>query len=445
MRSLRTFALPTLLLGSAVLANAQDQAGGVEPSGAGNVSSETIMPAGPPTAAAAANPVAAAVDVKASGDSSNHALGNTASLDAAPRVWPAYLGAYDPEDEDEREIWQQMEELERKLSTQKDILRDEQLDAYLMDVMCNTVGPERCGGVRIYVLRNASFNAGMYPNGMMVVHTGALLRLRSEAELAFLLGHEFAHYEGRHGLQSFRKARSASDIFTFAAMAGAAGSIVGMLLVSDIFTFSRDQEQQADIKSTEFLGASGYSQRAAAEVWLRMIDEDDARSEERNRSKSGRTTGWLDSHPAPFVRAAYLDRARSVADGEGIEDRDRYVGKLMPFITRFYDDQLQRNDFAASEYILNEMAAGTWSADLLQLRGELYRTRGEQGDLQAAAGYFLEAIALGNARPETWRGLGLAKIRLGEREDGQAALRKYLELKPDAPDAGMIQMMSGGF
>lgn len=357
--------------------------------------------------------------------------------------WPAYVGAYDPEDVDERGIWQQMDELELKLATQKDIVHDASLNGYLEDVLCNTVGPERCSGVRIYVLRNASFNAGMYPNGMMVVHTGALLRLRTEAELAFLLGHEFAHYEERHGLQSFKKARSATDGLMFMAMAGMAGNLMTLLVLSDIFSFNREQEKDADLLSTEYLGSSRYTQRGAADVWVRMIDEDDVRVEERKRGKRGRNTQWLDSHPAPFVRADYINRAQELDDGTGLDERDRYTRKLAPFIGDFFDDQLKRNDFAASQYILEEMAGGNWTADLLQLRGELYRSRGGAEDLTLAIDSYSEAIALGNRNPTVWRGLGLAQIRSGARAEGQASLRKYLELAPDAPDAGMMKMMSG--
>lgn len=431
MRSLSKIALPALLLGGAPLAYAQD----------GDLVPPVDQPADIAAAAVADDTVQPVVDDAAEGIDPE-ALAVSSGLEQ--REWPPYLGAYDPDDIDERGIWQQMEEVERKLASQKDVMRDQSLNGYLEEVLCNTVGPERCSGVRIYVLRDASFNAAMYPNGMMVVHTGALLRLRTEAELAFVLGHEFAHYEERHGLQAFKKARSATDGMAFFAMAGAAGSLVSLLMLSDFLGFNREQEQKADLVSTDYLEASGYSQQGAANVWVRMLDEDDARAAERNRGKRGRNTEWLDSHPAPFVRATYLDRLREYEDTAGVDGRERYAGKLAPFIGGFFDDQLKRNDFAASEYILNEIAADGWTADLLPLRGELYRTRGGPQDLQQAIGYYSEALSLGNNQPETWRGLGLAQLRSGAREDGQASLRKYLELQPDAPDAGMMKMMSGG-
>ncbi|KAF0140644.1 MAG: hypothetical protein FD153_760, partial [Rhodospirillaceae bacterium] len=35
-------------------------------------------------------------------------------------------------------------------------------------------GCAHCPAIRFYVMRNALFNAGMLPNGMMLIHTGLL-------------------------------------------------------------------------------------------------------------------------------------------------------------------------------------------------------------------------------------------------------------------------------
>ena len=39
---------------------------------------------------------------------------------------------------------------------------------------------------------------------------------------------------------------------------------------------------------------------------------------------------------------------------------------------------------------------------------------------------------------ESWRGLGLSLLRAGNQVEGQSALRSYLELRPDAPDAALM-------
>src|SRR3546814_5941615 len=45
-----------------------------------------------------------------------------------------------------------------------------------------------------------------------------LLRVRSEAELAAVLGHEFGHFEKRHSLMQFKAARGGSDLLAWSAL-----------------------------------------------------------------------------------------------------------------------------------------------------------------------------------------------------------------------------------
>ena len=84
-----------------------------------------------------------------------------------------------------------------------------------------------------------------------------------------------------------------------------------------------------------------------------------------------------------------------------------------------------------------------WYADLLYARGELYRSRGKPEDFKAAAGYYREAVAKIGAPVEAWRGLGVALLRSGDTPGGQAAIKTYLEKKPDAKDKSMMAMMAG--
>ncbi len=44
---------------------------------------------------------------------------------------------------------------------------------------------------------------------------------------------------------------------------------------------------------------------------------------------------------------------------------------------------------------------------------------------------------------EAYRGLGYALLRLDQEEPGQAALRRYLELRPEAEDRAMAAMLAG--
>ncbi len=356
--------------------------------------------------------------------------------------YPVFTGAYEPEDVDERGLWESFDEVERKVATSKDLIRDEGINQYMKDVLCRSVGDDRCNATRIYVVRNNAFNASMAPNGMMMVNSGLLLRMRNEAELASVLGHEFSHFEQRHSLQLFKRLRSGSDIASIVSVV--VGVPLGAFFLLDVFSFNRDMEKEADVASADYLAASPYASRAAADIWVRLIDEDDARAEERNRRKRGRSTGWFASHPAPLARSEYLARATADHADDGDYGFERYGETMDPYLLTFFEDQLQRNDFAASKFILDQMGGDQWRPIHYVMQGELYRKRGLPRDLVTAEEAYRTAIEAGSTRPEAWRGLGLTLMRARNREQGAEALATYLELAPDAPDAPMMQMMIKG-
>ena len=60
-------------------------------------------------------------------------------------------------------------------------------------------------GFKFFILDDASFNAMACPGGLVFVTRGLLQGLRSEAELACVLGHEIAHITGYHGMQEMEK------------------------------------------------------------------------------------------------------------------------------------------------------------------------------------------------------------------------------------------------
>lgn len=62
-------------------------------------------------------------------------------------------------------------------------------------------------------------------------------------------------------------------------------------------------------------------------------------------------------------------------------------------------------------------------------------------DLVNAAEFYSKAISMDAGLASAYRGLGLSLLKTGQTSEGQAALRRYLLLKPDASDAKLIRMM----
>jgi predicted Zn-dependent protease len=377
-------------------------------------------------------------------------LASVAPVQAADPI-PVEKG-YVPTDKDERGLWDIMNEEERKLKTSSFVMRDPALNAYARDVFCRTVGPQ-CADVRIYLIRTPYFNAAMAPNGMMLINSGLFLRTRNEAQLAAVIGHEFTHYTGRHTVRLWKNIRAKTNAMAWLSIIPVAGwaaagalTVAQLGILGSLGAFSRDMEREADTGSVGLLAKAGYDPMSASQVWSQIRDEMDATAAARGKkSQKDKPQGMLASHPPTAERMTELKilAGKTPASGTPVVNREQYRAALAPHWASFVDDQIKLNDFGATEMLLAELGKEGWTSELLFARGELYRTRGKPEDLPKAAGFYRDAVAQPGVPVEAWRGLGLALLRSGAQPEGQAALKTYLEKRPDASDRAIIAMMAG--
>lgn len=340
-----------------------------------------------------------------------------------------------------------MDEAERQLRDSNFVIRDPELNAYVRGVLCRTVGEDRCVSARIYLVRTPQFNANIAPNGMMQVWSGLLLRVRNEAQLAAVLGHEFGHFENQHSLRLFRDVRAKTNAMMWLSFLPYGVGLLGQLgLMGSIFQFSRDMERDADMASVQFLFTAGYAPDSASRIWGQFRAEMDATALERKqKSRKDRNGGFFASHPNSGERVAYLEEASHRLNGAKNWSGDAEYHKAMAnWWALFIDDQIKLNDFGGTEFLLSQLASNGWSGELLYARGELYRSRGHDGDFAKAAEFYRQAMAMGFLQPEVWRGLGLSLLRGGSTSEGQQVLKEYLKKKPDAGDRAMMTMLAGG-
>lgn len=374
------------------------------------------------------------------------ALPLAASAAEEEPLLPPYVPAYEPQSVDERGMWMMADEQEKLLAVSELRIDDEELNAYVERVLCETVGKDRCSGVRVHILNVPAFNATMSPNGAMTVWTGLLLRVRSEAQLAAVLGHEFAHFEMRHSLKGFEQRRSASDAWSWLAVLGGIAQVntadAQVSLVGSIFQFNRGQETEADLLGLKYLAQSPYPSRAASEVWQQLMEEADATDFGRKiKRRDVYRAGFFDTHPTSLSRADYLlDQALAYGDSGDARAKEHYAA-IQKHLPKFLADQVKLNDFNGTEYILSGIAGTTgWTGELLHARAELFAARGNPRDLITSTTLYLQAIDAGYKPPETLRGLGLSLVKSGKRSEGAKYLEDYLAALPDAPDASIIKM-----
>ena len=359
---------------------------------------------------------------------------------------PPYAGAYEPKGVDERGLWMESDEDERKIRDFPRIVRDSKLNDYVHGVLCRSVGDDRCSSARIYIVQDNSFNAEMSPNGMMYVFTGLLVRMHSEAELSTVLGHEFAHFEQRHSLKDYRHRRTGTDIISWIWLAGAATAQNTSDTRNDIhfsfYSFDRAQEVEADFLSAKFVMASPYRLRGA-EVWGRMLEEDNATREAQGLRKAYLLYPSITAtHPTNLQRLAYYSKMESELGDVGEDGVDSFRAGLATILPSLLDDLIKGNPFATADYVIRSRGeAMGWDGQLYYTRGELYRLRANPRDLVTARDLFQQAIAQPDAPPESWRGLGLCAMRLGDTVAGKSALTEYLTRLPAAKDAASIKMV----
>lgn len=172
------------------------------------------------------------------------------------------------------------------------------------------------------VLDDPTVNAFALPGGYVYVTRGLLVHLRSEHELAAVLGHEIGHVTGRHGVVQLRKTKvAAASVGVFRIIdpnlrhvGGIAAGTAGLALLKH----SRNDELEADALGLRYTGQAGYAPAAAVAVFDVLVGV--GRTE-----AGGRVPSWLSTHPEPELRRT---RVQSLAPGEPPGAEPEFLAKL---------------------------------------------------------------------------------------------------------------------
>lgn len=363
-----------------------------------------------------------------------------AGIDVQPRIPPGYIPQ--PESRDEQGLWMEMGEFEDSLKRSPLIMHDTALNAYVSDLACRIAG-EYCSDIRVYLIRNPGFNAFMTPNGMMVIWSGLLMRVRNEDELATVIGHEIAHYLRLHSLRLWRKARR--DFAAGSVLSLGIGVATGVLLpvgeslaLLSALAFSREQEEEADLLGIRLLADAGCDPHASYRVWETLIAE-----EARAAAKRDEPGIFSKTHPDAETRALTLRNTVTELFGpaaDTTQSRQRYAAALAGQYKLLMEDQIDTNRYGRTEFLLELHSAMGIDVGLVEFyRGEMYRQRAAEGDVELARSAYLLAIATGDPHPEAYRNLGYIALKSGDRTTAAGYFRQYLAASPEASDREMIE------
>jgi len=354
---------------------------------------------------------------------------------ATTAVAPRTSGGVPVVEVDERGLWQLAADAQARLDSSGRIMAEPALDAYLLEVAHRLEPPPVFEAIPFHlrVLRDRTPNAFCLPNGAIYVHTGMLVLLENEAELAIVLGHEMEHAVQRHALRELRTAENSGALLnTLGSWAGAAARPGGLIFLASVAGYGRDLEREADRNGLRRVQAAGYAVREAPHLFERM-------------------DAWVKTEKLPERSSFYASHPRLA---ERIEDMKALAATAPPggdVGAGRYDQQtaVVLLDAARSDLVAGRFDRAASEADRYRslrpedaqahlVLAELARRQGAGMEAAAMAGY-RRALELDPGLAAAWRGLGLLKERQGDLAGARQALQRYMELSPDAPDRAHVR------
>ena len=247
-----------------------------------------------------------------------------------------------------------------------DYVVDRQLAAYV-----NQVG-QRLAAVsdrklpyEFKVLNSSVPNAWALPGGKISINRGLLTELRSESELAAVLGHEIVHAAARHGAQQMSKgmllqtavlgtvvATQGKDYGNLAQM----GANIGAQLISQ--KYGRDAERESDYYGIKYMVRAGYDPQGAVDLQRTFV-----------KLSEGKRQDWLSglfaSHPPSQERVQRNMELLAVLPKGGERGVERYRAKTSHLIHSkpaydAYDkgrEALSKGDLATASRLANRAIA----------------------------------------------------------------------------------------
>ena len=195
---------------------------------------------------------------------------------------------------------------QRQMRAENTLVRDLVTVNYIRELGAELVEAARPTpfDIRFYVVEDDDLNAGAYPAGTIIIHTGIISSVSDVSELASVLAHEVGHVTERHFAKRYKKSRNTgvaaqavgvavavvtgNPYWTNAADLGA--GIVGKAYLA---TNSREDESAADTLAIETMVNADFDPDGMVHFFEYL---------EQEQGKGG-GPGFLMTHPSAADRA----------------------------------------------------------------------------------------------------------------------------------------------
>lgn len=334
---------------------------------------------------------------------------------------------------EEERLWHAGREFDQRLADTDQLYDDRALQAYVQGVM-DKLYPEYAGSITARVADSPSLNAFALPNGSIYINTGMLARLDNEAQMATVLAHEGVHFTHKHGWQQQRSVTRASAFSTGFSMATGIPLLGELMAASSVYGFSRELEREADREGFERLRTAGYDVTQAPVTFEHLLAEVKALDIDEPY--------FFSTHPRLAERIQSFNELIGEHGKPGGErGEDRYRSMIAALQVEMLADYLEAGRYKSVLLILEREDAFTRYPPRARFYlGEAYRLRNKAGDTERAVKAYRAAIEAAPEFPGSYRALGIHHMKQKRPEQAEQYLDRYLELAPNAPDRGYIEV-----
>ena len=179
---------------------------------------------------------------------------------------------------------------------------------------------------RFHVIEGPVVNAFAVPGGQIFVYTGMMQFLKSEAELAVILGHEISHVDLRHSIERYQYELAARKVGL-----DGVGQLADLAHLPIRIGYQKYQELEADQQGARLGIQAGYDPSVAPVLFTRMQQPVNHRfatpEEEVAGTLANAAADYFRSHPQSSERSARLNQLITANLGY-LRGKALYVGVL---------------------------------------------------------------------------------------------------------------------
>ena len=173
------------------------------------------------------------------------------------------------------------------------------------------------------LLDSEVLNAFALPGGKVFVSRGLAEKMDSEAELAFVMGHEVGHVTARHVNERISRQMIVAGAATAISIGAQVSdqdvikyglpAVVGVGAGAYLLKFGRDQESEADALGMRYMARAGYNPYGAYEAMGILAEA---------AGDTQRQPEFLSTHPYPETRLKQIQTRLQKEYPDSLRDRD---------------------------------------------------------------------------------------------------------------------------